>query len=76
MFTNLSLGLLILEESQLRENLITVYKSQVCRSCQWGQTLFSGEQQYKKGQWEETGTQEILYKHKNNLYYQTDRALE
>ena len=43
----------------------------------WGQAVFSGAQQQDKGQWAQTGTQEVSYEHEEKLFYlEGDRVLE
>ena len=42
----------------------------------WGKALFSGTERQDKGQWAQTGTQEVPYKHEEKLIYcEGDRAL-
>ena len=72
----LELGLLSLEnpERWCYQHL-KVSKEQV--SCGWSKALFSGAQQQKKEQQAQTATQEVPYKHEEELFYcEGDRALE
>jgi len=42
----------------------------------WGQALFGGVQRQNKGQWAQTGTQKVPYKHEEELLYcEGDRVL-
>lgn len=60
-------------------NLTTAYKYPKggSQSSGWGQALFGGAQQQDKGQWVQTGIQELPSEHEENLLYcKSDRALE